>query len=118
MLGKLLEPWSTARVDKRLDFRITKGESNIDIPITLPTPVSSKWSQSYSSLPTVKYTNPREAFNNMGNSSKDGVGTVLVTREALINNGSFFFTDDDVTVCFPLGVPSINIDTSPWLMEL
>ena len=29
----------------------------------------------------------------MGNSSKDGVGIVLVTREALNNIGSFFFTD-------------------------
>ena len=47
----------------------------------------------------------------MGNSSKDCVGIVLVTREALNNNGSFFFTDDGVTVHFPLGVPSINIDT-------
>ena len=54
----------------------------------------------------------------MGNSSKDVVGKVLVTREALINNGSFFFTDDDVTVPLPLGVPSINIDTLAWLMEL
>ena len=45
----------------------------------------------------------------MGNSSKDGVGKVLVTREALNNNGSFFFTDDDVTVCYSLGEPSINI---------
>ena len=47
----------------------------------------------------------------MGNSSKDGVGKVLVTREALNNNGSFFLTDDDAKVHFPLGVPSINIDT-------
>ena len=69
-------------------------------------------------MPTVKYTNHREAFDNMGNSSKDGVGKVLITREALINNGSFFFTDDDVTVPLPLGVPSISIDTPPWLMEL
>ena len=63
----------------------------------------------------VKCTNPREAFNNVGNSSKDGVGTVLVTREALNNNGSLFFTDDDVTVHYPLGVPSINIDLTPLL---
>ena len=60
-------------------------------------------------MPMVKYTNPREAFNNKGNSSKDGVGKVLITREALNNIGSFFFTDDDVTVCYPLGKPSINI---------
>ena len=52
---------------------------------------------------------PREAFNDMGNSSKDGVGIVLVTRDALETNGTFFFTDDDVTVCFPLGMPSINM---------
>ena len=61
---------------------------------------------------------PREAPNNMGNSSKDGVGKVLVTREALINNGSLFLTDDVVTVPLPLGMPSINIDTPAWLMEL
>ena len=65
-----------------------------------------------------KVLDPREAFNNKGNSSKDGVGKVLITREALNNNGSFFFTDDDVTVPLPLGVPPINIDTPPWLMEL
>ena len=58
-----------------------------------------------------KVLDPREAPNNMGNSSKDGVGIVLVTREALNNIGSFFFTDDDVTVHFPLGMPSINIGT-------
>ena len=38
----------------------------------------------------------------MGNSSKEGVGIVLVTREALNNFGSFFLIDDDVTVCYPL----------------
>ena len=64
-----------------------------------------------------KVLDPREAFNNKGNSSKDGIGKDLVTREALTNIGSFF-TDDDVKVHFPLGVPSINIDTLPWLMEL
>ena len=47
----------------------------------------------------------------MGNPSKDGVGIVLVTREALNNIGSYFFTDDDAKVHFPLGVLSINIDT-------
>ena len=52
---------------------------------------------------------PREALHEMDNSSKDGVGKVLVTREALINNGSYFLTDDDVTVCYSLGKPSINI---------
>ena len=58
-----------------------------------------------------KVLDPREAPNNMGNYSKDGVGKVLVTREALINNGSLFLTDDDVKVLFPLGVPLINKDT-------
>ena len=38
-----------------------------------------------------KVLDPREAFNNKGNSSKDGVGKDLVTREALTNIGSFFF---------------------------
>ena len=61
---------------------------------------------------------PREAFNNKGNSSKDGVGKDLVTREALTNISSLFFTDDGVKVPLPLGMPSINIDTLPWLMEL
>ena len=51
---------------------------------------------------------PREAFNDMGNSSKDGVGIVLVTRDALETNGTPFLTDDDVKVCYPLGKPSIN----------
>ena len=50
----------------------------------------------------------------MGNSSKDGVGIVLVTRDALETNGTLFFTDDDVTVCYPLGKPSINIG-NPFL---
>ena len=63
-----------------------------------------------------KVLDPREAFNDMGNSSKDGIGIVLVTREALNNIGSFFFTDDDVTVCYPLGKPSINIGNPfTWL---
>ena len=48
----------------------------------------------------VTVLDPREALHEMGNSSKDGVGIVLVTREALNNIGSFFFTDDDVTVCY------------------
>ena len=58
-----------------------------------------------------KVLDPREALNDMGNSSKDGVGIILVIREALINNGPFFFTDDVAKVTFPLGVPSINMDT-------
>ena len=33
---------------------------------------------------------PREALHEMGNSSKDGVGIMLVTREALNKIGSFF----------------------------
>ena len=58
-----------------------------------------------------KVLDPREAFNDTGNSSKDVVAKDLVTREAFTNIGSFFFTDDGVTDHFPLGVPSINIDT-------
>ena len=58
----------------------------------------------------VKVPDPGEALHEMDNSSKDGVGKVLVTREALINIGSFF-TDSDVTVHLPLGMPSINIGT-------
>ena len=58
----------------------------------------------------------RGAFNDMGNSSKDGVGIVLVTGDALETNGTLFFTDDDVTVCYPLGKPSINIGNPfTWL---
>ena len=52
----------------------------------------------------------RGAFNEMGASSKDVVARDVVTRDALETNGPFF-TDDDVTVCFPLGMPSINIGT-------
>ena len=59
----------------------------------------------------------REAFTNIGASSKDVVGKVLVTREAFNNIGSFF-TDVDVTVHFPPGMPSINIGTQSWLMSL
>ena len=51
----------------------------------------------------------RGAFNEMGASSKDVVARDVVTRDALETNGTFFFTDDDVTVCFPLGMPSINM---------
>ena len=57
-----------------------------------------------------KVLDPREAFNNIGPSSKDVIAKDLVTREALINNGSFFFTDDVIKVSLPLGVPLINID--------
>ena len=57
-----------------------------------------------------KVHNTREAFNNIGASSKDVVGKVIVTRDAFTNMGSFF-TDVDVTVYFPPGMPSINIGT-------
>ena len=45
----------------------------------------------------------------MGNSSKDGVGIVLVTRDAHETNGTLLFTDDDAKVLLPLGKPSINM---------
>ena len=45
---------------------------------------------------------PREALHDMSNSSKVGIGIVLVTREALNNFGSFFLIDDDIKVCYPL----------------
>ena len=61
-------------------------ESNFDIPFTLSTPVSSMWLQC--SLPTVKFTTLKMPSN--------------------IDN---FFTDVDVTVYFPLGMPSINMGT-------
>ena len=57
-----------------------------------------------------KVHNTREAFNNIGASSKDVVGKVIVTRDAFTNMSSFF-TDVDVTVYFPPGMPSINIGT-------
>ena len=46
----------------------------------------------------------------MGNSSKVGVGIVLVTKEALKTNGNPFFTGDNAKVPLPLGKSSINID--------
>ena len=64
-----------------------------------------------------KVLDPREAFNDTGNSSKDVVAKDLVTREALNNNGPFFFTGDDVKVPLPLGKPSINIG-KPFHLEL
>ena len=51
----------------------------------------------------------RGAFNEIDASSKDVDANSVVTRDALEANGTFFFTDDDVTVCFPLGMPSINM---------
>ena len=51
----------------------------------------------------------RGAFNDMGASSKDVVARDVVTRDALELLAPFFFTSDDVTVCYPLGKPSINI---------
>ena len=52
---------------------------------------------------------PREALHDMGNSSKEGVGIVLITRDADETNGTLFFTDDNAKVLLPLGKPSINI---------
>ena len=40
----------------------------------------------------------RGALNEMGTSSKDVIAKDTVSREALLNNGSFFFTDDVVKV--------------------
>ena len=54
----------------------------------------------------------------MGNSSKDGVGIVLVPRDAHETNGTLLFTDDNVKVLLPLGKPSINIGNHFWLMSL
>ena len=53
---------------------------------------------------------PREALHEMGNSSKVGVGIVLVTKDALETIGTLFFTDDNAKVLLPLGKSSINID--------
>ena len=52
----------------------------------------------------------------MGPLPKDVDDKDVVTRDALETNGTFFFTDDDVTVCYPLGKPSINIGNPfTWL---
>ena len=64
-----------------------------------------------------KVLDPREAFNDLGSSSKDVVAKELVTREALNNNGPFFFTGDDFKVPLPLGKPLINIG-KPFHLEL
>ena len=55
-----------------------------------------------------KVHDTREAFNDIGASSKDVVGKDVVTKDAFTNMGSFF-TDVDVTVYFPLGMPLINM---------
>ena len=52
----------------------------------------------------------RGAFNDMGASSKDVVARDVVTRDAFDKYGTFF-TDVDVTVYYPPGMPSINIGT-------
>ena len=57
-----------------------------------------------------KVLDTRETFTNIGASSKDVVGKDVVTKDAFTNMGSFF-TDVDVTVYFPPGMPSINIGT-------
>ena len=53
---------------------------------------------------------PREALHDMGNSSKVGVGIVLVTKDALETIGTLFFTNNEAKVLLPLGKSSINID--------
>ena len=85
-----------------------------------------------------KELDPRNAFTIIDKSVKDVVAKVLDPKGALKTNGSLFtgvdakvyhlrdaletngtpFTVDDVTVPLPLGMPSINIDTPAWLMEL
>ena len=50
----------------------------------------------------------REAFTNLGASSKDVIAKDVVTRDALDKYGTFF-TDVNVTVCYPPGMPSINM---------
>ena len=57
-----------------------------------------------------KVHDTREAFTNIGASSKDVVAKDVVTKDAFTNMGSFF-TDVDVTVYFPPGMPSINMGT-------
>ena len=52
----------------------------------------------------------RGAFNNIGASSKDVDAEDVVTRDAFAIRDSFF-TDDNVTVYYPPGMPSINIGT-------
>ena len=46
-----------------------------------------------------KVPDTREAFNDIGASSKDVVAKDVVTRVAFTNIDSFF-TDDDITVAF------------------
>ena len=57
-----------------------------------------------------KVHDPRDIFTNIDKSSKDVVAKDMVTKDAFTNMGSFF-TDVDVTVYFPPGMPSINIGT-------
>ena len=51
---------------------------------------------------------PREALNEMGNSSKEVVAKVLHLRDALETNGNPF-TIVNTKVLLPMGKPSINI---------
>ena len=48
--------------------------------------------------------------SNIDNFFTDVVAKVLDPKDALETNGSFF-PDDDVTVYYPPGMPSINIGT-------
>ena len=57
-----------------------------------------------------KVLDPRDAFTNIDKFSKDVVAKVLDPKDALKTNGSFF-PDVDVTVCYPPGMPLINIGT-------
>ena len=47
----------------------------------------------------VTVSNPREALHDLGNSSKAGVGIVLVFREALETNWQPLLHRDNVKVC-------------------
>ena len=93
-MGKLPRPRSPARIDKRLN---TFDPCVLDDNAVLKLSVD------------VTVLDPREALHDMGNSSKVGVGIVLVTKDALKTIGNPFFTGDNAKVPLPLGKSSINM---------
>ena len=84
-------------------------ESNKNIPYTFD-PCVLDDNAVLKLIVDVTVLDPREALHDMGNSSKVGVGIVLVTKDALETIGNPFFTGDNAKVPLSLGKSSIKID--------
>ena len=113
-MGKLPRPLSPARVGKHLDLVGHLEELDNDIPLTLPTPVSLTILQSSCSLSTLQYSTPEEPSTIWALFQKMSTIKTWSPGMPLKLMAPFFFTSDDVTVCYPLGKPLINMD-NPFL---